>query len=80
MTPAKTEHTSTSLTSRILHDLDEYPHNIHPAFVPGVSIDDQKVRYGIDTPIFIGVALSSLASSSGVSPAPPASWTPPQPL
>lgn len=56
MTPAKTEHTSTSLTSRILHDLDEYPHNIHPALVPGVSIDDQKVRYGIDTPIFIGVA------------------------
>ena len=25
-----------------------YPHNIHPALVPGVAIDDQKVRYGVD--------------------------------
>ncbi|MDO5662642.1 MAG: BCCT family transporter [Brachybacterium sp.] len=25
-----------------------YPHSIHPALVPGVSIEDQKVRYGID--------------------------------
>jgi len=30
--------------------LDEvnYPHSIHPALVPGVSVEDQKVRYGID--------------------------------
>lgn len=25
-----------------------YPHSIHPALVPGVSIEDQRVRYGID--------------------------------
>lgn len=25
-----------------------YPHAIHPAVVPGVSVEDQKVRYGID--------------------------------
>jgi choline/carnitine/betaine transport len=25
-----------------------YPHSIHPALVPGVSIDDQKIRYSID--------------------------------
>ena len=33
--------------------LDEvnYPHSIHPALVPGVSVEDQKVRYGIDTVI-----------------------------
>ena len=37
--------------------LDEinYPHNIHPAVVPGVSVEDQKVRYGIDK-IVVGVA------------------------
>ena len=32
-----------------------YPHNIHPALVPGVSVDDQKVRYGIDR-LVVGVA------------------------
>lgn len=31
-----------------------YPHNIHPALVPGVSIEDQKVRYSLDK-VIIGV-------------------------
>ncbi|XNZ00205.1 BCCT family transporter [Micrococcus luteus] len=31
-----------------------YPHDIHPALVPGVSIEDQKVRYGIDK-VIVGV-------------------------
>jgi choline/carnitine/betaine transport len=31
-----------------------YPHDIHPALVPGVSIEDQKVRYGLDK-VVIGV-------------------------
>ncbi|MER0086543.1 BCCT family transporter [Corynebacterium sp. KPL2805] len=35
---------------RILHDII-YPHNIHPALVPGVSIEDQKVKYGVDKTI-----------------------------
>ncbi len=37
--------------------LDEvnYPHSIHPALVPGVSVEDQKVRYGIDKAIVIAV-------------------------
>lgn len=43
--------------AHILKDLDEYPHNIHPALVPGVSIDDQKIRYGVDKPLFAVVAL-----------------------
>ncbi|WP_270408844.1 BCCT family transporter [Brachybacterium paraconglomeratum] len=36
--------------------LDEvnYPHSIHPALVPGVSVEDQKVRYGIDR-VIVGV-------------------------
>ncbi|EEH63952.1 transporter, betaine/carnitine/choline family [Gleimia coleocanis DSM 15436] len=42
--------------AHFLKDLDEYPHNIHPALVPGVSIEDQKIRYGIDKPLLIGVA------------------------
>ncbi|MCG7449964.1 BCCT family transporter [Corynebacterium kefirresidentii] len=32
-----------------------YPHNIHPALVPGVSIEDQKVKYGVDKPILVAV-------------------------
>ncbi|XRD21499.1 BCCT family transporter [Kocuria sp. KSNUG] len=32
-----------------------YPHNIHPAVVPGVSVEDQKVRYGVDR-VVVGVA------------------------
>lgn len=31
-----------------------YPHSIHPALVPGVSVEDQKVRYGIDK-VIVGV-------------------------
>ena len=34
-----------------------YPHSIHPALVPGVSVEDQKVRYGIDVPILVAVGL-----------------------
>ncbi|MDO4665132.1 MAG: BCCT family transporter [Actinomycetaceae bacterium] len=36
----------------------EYPHNLHPALVPGVSIEDQKIRYGIDKPILLVVGLA----------------------
>lgn len=32
-----------------------YPHRIHPALVPGVAIDDQKVRYGVDRGIVVAV-------------------------
>ena len=39
---------------RILKDI-MYPHNIHPALVPGVSIEDQKVKYGVDQPILFVV-------------------------
>lgn len=55
------KHTRQPLAQRLLHDLDEYPHNIHPALVPGVSIDDQKVRYGVDKPIFFSVAIIIIA-------------------
>jgi len=39
--------------------LDEvnYPHSIHPALVPGVSVEDQKVRYGVDVPILVTVGV-----------------------
>jgi len=28
-----------------------YPHSIHPALVPGVSVEGQKIRYGVDKAI-----------------------------
>lgn len=37
-----------------------YPHQIHPALVPGVSVEDQRVRYGIDPWILGGVGLAIL--------------------
>lgn len=51
-TPSSREYTRTA--KRILKDI-VYPHNIHPALVPGVSIEDQKVKYGIDKPILFTV-------------------------
>ncbi len=39
----------------------QYPHGLHPALVPGVSIEDQKVRYGIDKPILVVVGLTIVA-------------------
>nr|WP_239478997.1 MULTISPECIES: BCCT family transporter [unclassified Rothia (in: high G+C Gram-positive bacteria)] len=38
-----------------------YPHNIHPALVPGVSIEDQRVSYRIDKPILITVGAVIIA-------------------
>ena len=38
-----------------------YPHGIHPALVPGVCIEDQKVRYGVDKAILFPVGLAILA-------------------
>jgi transporter, betaine/carnitine/choline family len=35
---------------RILREIT-YPHNIHPALVPGVSVEDQKIKYGVDKTI-----------------------------
>ena len=32
-----------------------YPHQIHPALVPGVSVEDQRIRYGIDKGILLAV-------------------------
>ncbi|MGK7224003.1 BCCT family transporter [Kocuria flava] len=38
-----------------------YPHDIHPALVPGVSIEDQRVRYGLDRPILLSVGTAVTA-------------------
>lgn len=32
-----------------------YPHDIHPALVPGVSVEDQRIRYRVDRSILITV-------------------------
>ncbi|MDP9850747.1 BCCT family transporter [Corynebacterium lowii] len=32
-----------------------YPHSIHPALVPGVSVEDQRIEYRIDRPITLTV-------------------------
>ena len=43
---------------QFLGELNRYPHNIHPALVPGVDVDHQKIRYGVDKPMLITVGLA----------------------
>ncbi|MDO5644604.1 MAG: BCCT family transporter [Dermabacter sp.] len=60
MSTPDTPRTSTR-ASRFFRDITEYPHGIHPALVPGVSIEDQKVRYGVDRGIIAAVGLAVIA-------------------
>lgn len=56
-----------------------YPHHIHPVLVPGVSVDDQRNRYGVDRVVtvisgalilaFIGWGIIDTASLTSVSTA-----------
>ena len=41
--------------ARALRRERDYPHGIHPGLVPGIAVDDQRVRYGTDRLVF-GVA------------------------
>lgn len=41
-------------TPQIIRDVI-YPHNIHPALVPGISVEEQKIKYGVDKPILATV-------------------------
>lgn len=62
--PKKGSHARARATRRgshFLREITEYPHGIHPALVPGVSIEDQKVRYGLDWGIITVVGLSIAA-------------------
>lgn len=38
----------------------QYPHNIHPALVPGISVDEQRRRYGIDKVVFFVAGMLTL--------------------
>ena len=54
--PTAAPSTRRSRAGQLIKDVI-YPHNIHPALVPGVSVDDQKIRYGLVKPLFTVVAL-----------------------
>ncbi|WIM67134.1 BCCT family transporter [Corynebacterium breve] len=38
-----------------------YPHNIHPGLVPGISVDEQRNRFGVDKFVFAITAVAILA-------------------
>ena len=38
--------------ARFDYQRPQYPHNIHPALVPGIGIDEQRRRYGLDRVVF----------------------------
>lgn len=42
---------------RQIFDELTYPHGIHPALVPGVGVEDRKVRFSTDKAVFIITAL-----------------------
>lgn len=46
---------ASSESSRSFLDEITYPHSIHPTLVPGIAVEDQRNRYGIDR-LVIGVA------------------------
>lgn len=54
------------LVSRLLNQTHTasvgiYPHDIHPGLVPGISVDEQRNRFGTDKFVFtITAALLSL--------------------
>ncbi len=53
-TPGSTRHKVAEAgrkTKGVVQEIN-YPHGIHPALVPGVSIEDQRVRYGTDKVVF----------------------------
>ena len=37
----------------VLQKIEEnYPHDIHPGLVPGISVDEQRIKYGTDRLVF----------------------------
>lgn len=50
---------------RTLRTLDyrrpDYPHNIHPALVPGIGIDEQRRRYSIDKLVLVVAGVLTVA-------------------
>lgn len=38
--------------ARLDYQRPQYPHDIHPALVPGIGIDEQRRRYGVDKVVF----------------------------
>lgn len=63
---------------RFLEEVN-YPHSVHPALVPGVSVEDQKVRYGVDVPILVAVGVLIIAFVTWGVMARSTCWTPPAP-
>lgn len=51
---SRKENRSSSTATRFLKEVT-YPHSIHPALVPGVSVEDQRIRYRVDKPIVVVV-------------------------
>ncbi|WP_459588628.1 BCCT family transporter [Corynebacterium camporealensis] len=38
-----------------------YPHNMHPGLVPGIGVDEQRNKYGLDKPLFFITAVAIVA-------------------
>lgn len=38
-----------------------YPHDLHPGLVPGISVDEQRQRFGVDRVVFFTTATIIIA-------------------
>ena len=38
-----------------------YPHNMHPGLVPGIGVEEQRNKYGLDKPLFFITAVAIVA-------------------
>lgn len=47
-------------TADVVREIN-YPHGVHPALVPGVSVEDQRIRYGTDKVVFGATAVAVVA-------------------
>ncbi|WP_139827640.1 BCCT family transporter [Nesterenkonia sp. PF2B19] len=58
---AATRRAGAALHRLNVYSQGEYPHNIHPALVPGIGIDEQRRRYSLDRIVFALAGLLTVA-------------------
>lgn len=58
---AATRRAGAALHRLNVYSQGEYPHNIHPALVPGIGIDEQRRRYSVDRVVFLIAGLLTVA-------------------
>jgi choline/carnitine/betaine transport len=64
--PEQRESISSQVTQRILNPVKSgsvgiYPHDLHPGLVPGISVEEQRKKFGLDKVVFFTTATLIIA-------------------